>query len=213
MITFVLTKKSDLSALDAWFIIWFKHNIDVCLKLRLAMSMIVNIYVVKYFVLHMVLVGDVKVNLKDAKFIFETSYNHNLKNFCVTNVYNIYPNIHPKKNKWKSFHLFFFFWLSELFPSNPIRIYSQKKDQIQYLRDHELHTNLDFLLAIILYNSDYHKISNHHKLQWYGLKKTYCSWWYKETYFQNNHMIDKYLSKISISFCCEHNHSFFSSSL
>ena len=89
MITLILTKITDLSALYARFVIWFKHNIDVCLMLRMALSTMVNTYVVKHFVLHMVLVVDVKVNLKDAKCIFENSYNYNLKILCVTNVYNI----------------------------------------------------------------------------------------------------------------------------
>ena len=67
MITEVLTKITDLSALYAHFVRYFKHNIDVCLKLWVALSMMVKIHVVEHFVLLVVPVGDVKVNHGDAK--------------------------------------------------------------------------------------------------------------------------------------------------
>ena len=80
-----------------------QNNINVCLRLQVALSMMVKIYVIKHFLLHVVPVGDVKVNLGDAKYIFENSHNCNLKI-----LFDLYDNILTFILKYINDNLFIF---------------------------------------------------------------------------------------------------------
>ena len=139
MMTYVLTKITDLSALYAQFVSWFNHKIDVCLKLRVALSTMVKIYVVKHFVRHVVPVVDVKVDLGDAKCIFENGLNYNLNIFYATNFYNIILIFILKRLNENLFILSSSFYYQSFILLIQFE-FVQKNHQMQYLLDHDLHT-------------------------------------------------------------------------